>query len=269
MNETPLSADEELVRFLAEPVPMVVTAGLRNAARKDNSTVQGVVTGLFIMLFGAFFVAFFFPWKMGNEWRLAMSGPLKTAGEIVSVETTRTKINGQSVVSYEFKFQPARGPVAWGECFTTGRRWVTGNKVVVRYAPDNPSLACPVGARLSESGWVGVISSVFPLMGAGLIFRVVWVWRRNLWILRNGTLGDFRVTGIDPTAVKINKQQQFKVTLQRLDQADAEPHEVRWYKPALLAFARERQHNGQAIFGLFDPTKPKKVLLPEAWSARG
>jgi len=101
------------------------------------------------------------------------------------------------------------------------------------------------------------------------VFWVIRSRKRTRWLLQNGALGDFRVTGIKPTNVTINKQQQFKVTLQRLDQADAEQHEVRWYKPALLAFARERQQNGQAIFGLFDPAKPKKVLLPEAWSARG
>jgi hypothetical protein len=87
--------------------------------------------------------------------------------------------------------------------------------------------------------------------------------------MQNGTLGDFQVTAIEPTRVEINKQPQFKIILQRIDQRDAQPHEVRWYKPELLTFARERQKNGQAVFGLFDPAKPKKVLLPEAWSARG
>ena len=110
---------------------------------------------------------------------------------------------------------------------------------------------------------------IFPLVGGGIIFWVIHARRRMLWLLTNGTLGDFRVTGIEPTSVTINKQPQFKITLQRLDQADAAPHEVRWYQPALLTFARERQANGQAVFGLFDPAKSKRVILPEALMQAG
>ena len=269
MSETPLSADEELVKFLAAPAPRVVPRTIKKAALRDAGSLALAFFGAIFLTMGMFFASVFLPWRQADEWRLAASHPLSAQGRIVSVEKTNMSINKERVMRYDFEFTPAGGTPVRGECFTTGRRWSEGSRVNVRYNPAGAALACPEGARLSQGSLGSAFVLIFPLVGGGIIFWVIRARRRTLWVLQNGALGDFRVTGIEPTAVTINKQRQFKVTLQRLDQADAEPHEVRWYKPALVAFARERQQNGQAIFGLFDPAKPKKVLLPEAWSARG
>ncbi|MFA6285778.1 MAG: DUF3592 domain-containing protein [Opitutaceae bacterium] len=269
MSETPVAVDEELVRFLAAPAPRVVPTTLRQAALRDSGSLLLALFGAIFLTMGLFFANAFLPWRQLDEWRLAASQPLSAQGRIISVDKTNMSINKAQVMRYGFKFQTARAETIRGDCFTTGRRWSEGSAVSVRYNPAEPALACPEGARLSQGGLGGAFVLIFPLVGGGIIFWVIRSRKRTVWLLQNGTLGDFRVTGIEATNVTINRQQQFKVTLQRIDQADGQPHEARWHKPALLAFARERQKNGQTVFGLFDPAKPKKVLMPEAWSARG
>ena len=269
MSEMPLSVDEELVRFLSAPAPRVVPSALKRAALRDAGSMALAFFGVIFLTMGLFFANVFLPWRQVAEWRLAASHPVSAQGRIVSVEKTNMSINKAKVMRYGFEFNPAQGSRVSGECFTTGQRWSAGAVVNMRYSPVEPALACPEGARLSQGSLSSAFVLIFPLVGGGIVFWVVRARLRTLWLLKNGTLGDFRVTGIESTAVTINKQQQFKITLQRLDQADAEPHEVRWYQPALLSFARERQKSGQAVFGLFDPAKPKKVLLPEAWTTRG
>ena len=268
MSETPLTADEDMVKFLSAPAPRMVPGALRRAALRDSGSLALAFFGAIFLTMGLFFAIMFLPWRQADEWRLAASHPLSAQGRIVSAEKTNMSINKVHVMRYVFKFKTAQAETISGECFTTGRRWSEGSVVNVRYSPSEPALACPEGARLSQGSLGSAFVLIFPLVGGGIIVWVVRARRRTLWMLQHGTLGDFRVTGIEPTSVTINKQQQYKVTLQRLDQADAAPHEVRWYKPELLAFARERQKSGQAVFGLFDPAKPKKVLLPEAWSGR-
>jgi hypothetical protein len=269
MSETPVAADEELVRFLAAPVPRVIPAILRRAARREAGSFGLLFFGAVFLAMGLFFTKIFLPWKQLDEWRLAASRPAVAQGQITSVEKTNMSINDEQVMRYGFEFAAARGGLVRGECFTTGRRWSPGDAVKVRYDAIKPALACPAGARLSEGSLESAFVLVFPLVGGGIIGWGIYARRRMLWVMKNGALGDFRVTAIEPTRVEINEQPQFKITLQRIDQAVAQPHEVRWSKPELLAFARERQKNGQAVFGLFDPAKPKKVLLPEAWMGPG
>ena len=269
MSETPPAADDELIRFLSASAPRVVPVSIKHGALKAHASRTGVFVGVFLILFGSIFVWLFLPWRQADEWRLAASDPARTPGHITGVEPTHMSINHQRVMAYTFRFKPAQGPEITGACFTTGKRWQTGATIMVRYAPGNPALACPEGARLSESSLGASFVLLFPLAGVVVAVWTVRARRRTCWLLENGTLGDFRVTTIEATGTKINNHTQFKISLQRLDQTDAKPHEVRWYKPALVAFARERQESGQAVFGLFDPAKPKKVLLPEAWSASG
>lgn len=269
MSETPPAADEELIRFLSAPVPRVVPSSIRRVALKAHASLAGVFMGVLLILFGSAFVWLFLPWRQADEWRLAASDPVRTQGRILSEMPTHMSINHQPVMEYAFQFKPAQGPEITGECFTTGKRWQTGATITVRYAPKNPALACPEGARLSEGSLGGSFVVLFPLAGAIVAGWAVRARRRTCWLLENGALGDFRVTAIETTGTEINNHAQFKISLQRLDQADAKPHEVRWYKPALVAFARERKQSDQAVFGLFDPANPKRVLLPEAWSALG
>ena len=68
-----------------------------------------------------------------------------------------------------------------------------------------------------------------------------------------------------PAHVRINQQQQFKITLRRVDGVDASEHTLRWHQPNRLELVNRRKENGQAIFGLFDPLKPSRIVLPELW----
>jgi hypothetical protein len=181
------------------------------------------------------------------------------------VDDTNLTINKVRVKSYRFEFTGPDERRIEGECFTTGRRWNEGASVAVVYSLENPELACVKGARLGQMGAGGFAVAGFPLVAVGIIAWWLRARRRVLWLLAQGSLGDFWVESVERTNVKINKQPQFKITLRRTDDGIASVHTVRWHQPNRLELINRRKESGQGIFGLFDPAKPNRIVLPELW----
>ena len=79
-------------------------------------------------------------------------------------------INKTTVMRNAFEYSPPQALEAMrGECFTTGARWEVGDTVTVRYRPEDPTLACVEGARLSEGNWAMAFVLIFPLVGVIVI----------------------------------------------------------------------------------------------------
>ena len=269
MGQNAALDNETVVRFLSAPVPRQVPAPLRRAALSQAAPLGLLLFGAVFLLAGIFFSGLFLPWRQLDQWRLDAGPSEVSRGRIVSVERTGLSINKQTVMRYGFEFTSTVGEPMRGACFTTGRRWTEGEPVNVRYLAVDPALACPQGARLSQASLASSFVVLFPLAGGAILIWTVRSRRRVDWLLRQGMLAEFRVEAIDPTRVSVNNLPQFKVRLVRVDAPDAKPHEVRWHQVAILDFLRARKESGHALFGLIDPAKPNKILLPETWPARG
>lgn len=265
MDNPSAFADEDLVKFLAAPVPRAIPPWMRKAALRDAAAFSTLLFGLAFFIMGLVFTTVFFPRRSLDQWRLDHGESREAPGLIVSSEDTNLSINKTRVRAYAFEFAAPDGRKIVGECFTTGRRWPDAARVTVVYAADNPALACVKGARLGQMGLAGGFVVLFPLAGAGIVAWWVRARRRTVRLLTFGQLGDFAVVSVERTNVQVNKQQQFKVTLRRIDGDTPSEHTVRWHQANRLDLVNRRKESGQAIFGLFDPLKPGHILLPELW----
>ncbi|MDR1283642.1 MAG: DUF3592 domain-containing protein [Opitutaceae bacterium] len=277
--------DEMLGGFLGSPAPREIPPALRKAALRSSAPLAVGILGLIFFLFGLPFLWFFFPWTLPREWSLARSH-VETRGQVVDVAETNMSINNVRVMRYTFEFSPVpvlpekpgaggNSPAApavaaallSGECFTTGQRWQPGAVVTVRHHPADPSLACIEGARLSRGSAASGFVVIFPAVGACFIWFCIRSRQRVLWLLRHGTLGDFRIVAIDGTNTRINNRQVFRVTLRPEDRPEAPSSSLRLYLEKPLAFVRTRKKSGKPVFGLYDARRPRgnRVLLPEMW----
>jgi hypothetical protein len=258
-------ADEELIKFLAAPSPRVIPARLRATALRETTLGGALLFGIIFFIAGLGFTWVFFPVRQLDQWRLERGPTSEVAGQVLSVTDTRLSINDVRVWAYRFEFTGAEGRRMDGQCYTTGRRWSEGASVQVVYASSDPGLACVKGARLGETDLGSSFVVLFPVIGAFVVGWWVRARRRVLWLLTHGQLGDFVVVSVEPTKVRINDQPQFKITLKRVDAEDAATHTVRWHQPDRLSLIESRKASGQPIFGLFDPSKPGRIVLPEIW----
>jgi len=260
---------EEMVRFLASPVPRSIPPRLLKVALSEAAPRVVLVLALVFFAMGLVFASIFFPRRLVDQLRLDRAETREARGRIVSVEDTGISINKVRVRGYRFEFITPEGRRVDGECFTTGRRWSAGAQVTILYSVEDPSLACVRGARLGAIGAPGLLVVVFPVAGIAIAAWWIRARRRLIHLLTQGVLGDFYVKSIEPTNMRINKQQQFKVTLEPTTGAGSDVRTLRWHQPDRLEWVRLRQKNKQQVFGLFDPARPNQIVLPESWMQAG
>jgi hypothetical protein len=259
----PATRTSQLAELLAEPPPRHrISPELRKAALRQAAPWFWIPFGAIFAGMGLLFSVMFIPWKYAEDLKLK-DGGATAAGTVLGVTPTGMSINNTQVMRYEFEFRPAAGNVVRAECFTTGSRWHVGEKVTVRYLPGDPAVSVIEGARRSE-GTLGVaFVLVFPFVGFGFIAWVLVSRRRVNGLLQRGQVTEALVTRIDETSFKINRQSVHAIALQGVDGAALT---ARHHEPAIVGFARERMATRQPVFVLYDPARPKRVLLPETWT---
>lgn len=265
MFDRPTEPDRvaQLSALLASPVPRAVPPALARVAQSEAGPMALVVFGIVFAAFGLLLGVVFFPWRLPVDLRLKLPDARVAPGRIAAVEPTNLTINKRRVMEYRFEFGGAEGPGSAGLCYTTGRPWEPGAAVEVRYAPDHPSWACPVGARASKSGAFGLIVLVFPIVGIAIATGTVVARRRALWLLREGEPAEFRVTAMEATLVRVKQGTQYRITLERVDHPGLPPVVVRRNQPAPVGFARARLESGQPFYVLLDPRRPERMLWVE------
>ncbi|BET65779.1 hypothetical protein ASA1KI_06970 [Opitutales bacterium ASA1] len=261
---------DQLAALLAASPPRHVPDDLRKFALRRTAPLLPAIMGVFFILVGVVPAWLMFPRHILDEHRIDAADAARTAGEIVAVEPTNTRINETPVVRYRFRYTPDRAAPEHafeheGVCYTTGERWSVGDRVEVRYLPDRPQLARPAEARLSESGWIGLIVLLFPLVGIALTTHVVRSRRRAARILRHGVLAEARVIAIDPTSRYVQRQRIHRITLQRTDLPAERALHLSRHQADQIARARRHLESKQPVYLLVDPQSPKHVLLPEWW----
>lgn len=253
----------QISALLASSVPRTVPPEFARAAKAEAGPLAMVWFGVLFAAFGLLLGAFFLPWRLPVDLRLQFPDARTTPGRVVAVEPTSLTINKRRVMEYRFEFAPEGNASGTGLCYTTGRRWEPGADVVVRYAPERPTWACPEGARSSRSGAFGLFVLIFPLVGTAAALGVLVARRRAMRLLREGETAEFRVTALAATNVRINHRTQYEVTLERADRPGEPLVVVRRSQLAPLAFARERLQSRQPFYVLLDPRRPKGMLWLE------
>ncbi|MDR2980689.1 MAG: DUF3592 domain-containing protein [Puniceicoccales bacterium] len=264
MSRPRLISPEELTQLLAAPAPRPVSWKLQR--RLGVGYVPLTLFGAVFFLFGLPFLYIFFPWQIVNEWRLYREGAAQTEGRIIEAKETGGSENDVSVWSYGFSFKDSSGADVSGRCYHTGEKWQNGSHVTVRYLPGNPQIACIEGARMGEFSVFAGFVIIFPVSGVAMVVISLWLLRRKLRLVKYGKLGDFLITDMQETSVRINDQPQYKITLQPVDGSVTKPIVFKLHDYVEVKFARNRHERGERVFAFFNPHKPKHALLPEIWA---
>lgn len=246
---------------------------MKQAALRQASAFVLIIFGGVFALFGSVFVVVFFPIHFLSDWRLSASGTTRVAeveaaklleGKVTQVDETNMRINDVRVWSYSFEYAVA-GSTYYGICYTTGRRWSVGERAPIEHLPQEPAIARLEGSRLSEGGGIGFVVLIFPLVGLCIAGAGIRARRKTAWLLTHGRLGEARVVSVEATNTKVNGRRVFKITLQ-LEGTGARQQEaaVRSTSSELITFASTRRDSGQPVYILYDPNKPKRLIMPEA-----
>ena len=263
MNPTPSQLDR-IVALLAAPPPRHVPPELRRAAMRQAAPLLFIVIGACVAAFGMIFVIGFFPWNLTRQWQLDAVDAATTTGKIVALERTSLSIGKRPVMRTTFEFPPLQtNGIVRGTCYTTGSLWSLHDGVKVRYHPNDPSIACVEGARLTKTGAMAAFVLILPGIGATLIGIGLSLRHRAMRILVHGFVTEAYVTVIERTETKINNNHVFQIHLQRIDRSDDSPIKMRKWDPAVVAFARNRLESKLPVYVLFDPKHPNRALLPE------
>lgn len=282
LSATAPSRDDQLVTLLAAAPPRAVPPEWRRAARRQAAPVWLLVIGLVFAVAGAVGMVEYFPWHYFSERRLAADDTARAPGRVVAVERTRLAVSHLPVMRLVFEFRPgADGEIVRGVCYllaqssqgatrnpATRRPWRAGDAATVRYRPEELALARLdiAGANLDPAGTQGALMLLSPAIGLGVLIGVSVSRRRAVRLLTHGVLAEARVTAVERYVR--GKTRGWEITLQHTDDPTLPP----WTKlergsnsPG-LSLALQRLESKQPVFVLYDPVKPKRVLLPEALS---
>jgi hypothetical protein len=178
-------------------------------------------------------------------------------------------MNGTRVYGATFRFRTQDGETVTAESFSTGAKWVKNQRVSVQYLPANPKIAKIEGGRRDVSSAMGLLVLLFPLAGFLRMFSTFWIRNRTLRIMTNGRLSDYEVISVVGTGASVNEQEIHKITLQSKDLLPVPSVVVKTHDAREIALALDRKQRQECVFGLANPRKPKRVILPEAWVIKG
>jgi hypothetical protein len=263
-SDSAAARDEELAAFLAASPPRRVPERFAKKAQTQFASWIMIVFGGFFGFIGLILLLAMQPWGLLDDWRLARESAATAPGRIVAAKTTNLSVNRVQVWSYDFTFS-VNGRETSATCFAARGRWRIGDTVAVRYLPDDPAMAVAEGGRRSRGGggfaWFALL---FPGVGFGLL---TWaVKRRKLArdLLTHGRLDEAIVESITPTGTKVNNQRVHEIKLRAPDGGVGSAITVRFHAPEIVALAEARLASGQPVYLLRDPTRPNRVILPEA-----
>lgn len=253
---------DDIAQLLASSPPRRVPAQVEKAALGGSAGCVVSGFGLFFGSFSLIFVFIFFPWRLADELRLDAGGRT-TPGEITHVAESNMEINDVKVWEYAFAFTLPDGRPRTGRCYTTGRRWSEGARVSVRYLRGNPEIACVEDARLSQGGWFGLFTLIFPLIGFGIVAGAILGRRETRRVLREGRMAEVDIVSVDETNVRVNYKTVYRITFSNPRPGGPPVTIKRAERPAVdltLKHLREKQ----PVFVLYDPRKPSRVIFPES-----
>lgn len=254
--------ERELDEFLAQPPPRQLTPGIRRTLGSWKGSRTLLIFGALFGTFGLLFCFVFLPWRWPLEWWLERGDPIVVPGQVASVTKTRMSINQVRVWRVEVAYRDL-GEERRSVGYTTGSKFSPGAEAMVRVHRDDPDLNCPEGARMSEGSMFTAFVLVFPAAGFGLVAGAVVSRARRMRILERGIRARAMIASMKKTRSSMNDHPVHEATL-RID-GIPEPVRIRRHNPEEVRCLREGMEAGTALTVMFDPGKPKRLVIPDAW----
>lgn len=253
--------------------PRRVPAAVKAAALQQTHTLAPIVFYLGFALVSSVLTVGFFPSHFLSDWRLSSSGTTRIAGleaasplegTVILAAEVDQEVDDRKVWGYDFEYTLSDRSYE-GRCYTTGKRWSRGQRVPVEYLPATPEVARIVGSRLSPGGNAGWFSLILPAIFLVAVIRALLVRRNALWLLERGRLAEARVESVELTGSIVNYEPEYKVALRFTESGMRTTVTVRYHSPEVVTFAETRLQLSQPVIVLYDPDKPTRLIMPEAF----
>ncbi len=178
----------------------------------------------------------------------------RTIGKVTNVEPTGASENDQTVMANHYEYSVA-GQRLTGTSYTTGSGASAGEQVTVEYREGNPLRSRIAGMRGGVFGPFVFIVTLFPFIGAVIIWFSGRGGLRRARLLRSGVLTTGQLVGKEATNVTINDQRVYELTF-AFTSRDGRRCEakVRSHNPSRL----EDEHSEPL---LYDPDDPMRVFV--------
>ena len=241
-------------------LPPGVTRRIRGKARKG---------ALFMLLFGGIFMLaglpiflVFFPYHLKDSLALS-AGPAATArGTVDAVEDTSYKVNSRRVhqLSYTFEID---GQEQSGQCYLAGGSYAQGCPIQVRYLVGRPELNCVAGGTFDPAGNFTLFIVIFPIVGLAFFIGGLWSATvgvgRELALARDGFLAEGRVTAVERTSVRVNRQYRYRVAV---DFDALGPHQMSYFAYGYdVERARRWMESNAVVRVIYDRQRPEHALV--------
>jgi hypothetical protein len=178
----------------------------------------------------------------------------RTAGKVMSVEATSASINDQTVMANHYEYSVA-GRLLSGTSYTTGTSATAGDDVTIEYKPGNPLRSRIEGMRTGMFGSFILFVTIFPLVGAVIIWFGTKGGFRRARLLRSGVLTTGTLTHKEPTNTTINDARVYELTF-AFTSRDGRRCEV-----VARSHQTERLEDERDEPLLYDPNEPSRAYL--------
>lgn len=250
---------EELRDFLSGSVPRIVPPNIRRSAvRRIPRTI--IAMGMIFALFSVPFMTVFFPWRLLDDLWLNAGAQVARDGVVDACVATSMTENNQRVFKFEFSFTPGGGARRTGSCYASGVSRDAGSRVAVEYLPSRPAVARIEGCRLSAFHWAAGFVILFPLIGVAMVFFAVRARRRVVRLLADGVFSAGRIESVEATAVRVNNQTRYRVTVVFKDGTTDRRSSYSAYGPE-AELAEQKRAEGAVVGVLCNPADPSQILL--------
>lgn len=259
---------DELGEFLRQPSPRAIPDNIR---RRRLSGFLGRGLALFgwcFALFGLLFLVIFFPWRLPSELQLDLATVQTAEGTVIASEKTNMSEGGHDgedgtpVHRMTFEYPHPRQGKVQGVCYRTGSGEQVGKKVPVEFIEASPSACRIKGCRLNAFSYFSSFVAIFPIIGFGLVYFSWRARRRAVGLLRDGAFALGNVTEVNQTNVTVNDKRRYRVTVS-LNVGGEELSASYHAYGEEVDLARAHMANGEKVGVLYDPDRPRNMLLAE------
>lgn len=171
-------------------------------------------------------------------------------------------VNDQTVMRIHFTFSADLAEIE-SVCYSHRKRVKEGSEVSVRYLPFHPRASRIEHGRLNAFGYFGMLTIIFPTVGAitfGIAKRGSYIAFR---LLRDGEFALAEVQTVEATSVIVDNQRRYAITLSIASQSSEPRTMVHHAYGEDVALARKHMNTSEPIGILYDPNRSRRVLYPE------
>lgn len=164
--------------------------------------------------------------------------------------------SGSGTPVYRHHYSFTVGSIAHqGVSYSKGRQLTPGQKVQIEFPAGQPDRSRIQGMRTKPFSAAVLFVLIFPVVGLALALPGLWAGRKNLALLKYGSLARGRLIAKTPTNTKVNKLPVYRLTFEYTDQFGQQHQvETKTHRPEKLEDDAEERL-------LYDSWRPQRAVF--------